>query len=584
MRLAELCQSVAETHADARAIVSDAGRISYAELMQRAVAAAAGIQRVSDRGGAVAICIKPGVDLVVAIVATTLAGRTYVPFEADAVSTISERRGLGVGVSLLVTDGSAAWSAPVVSAGVADLISAGRGGRPDRAPASAAAYIMFTSGTSGGAKGVAVPESAIINLAHQPDYCEIRAGDTIAQYSNVAFDASTFEIWGALLNGASIACLPEGAAADTRLLEEALDRHGVTTAFFTTALLNVLITIRPEILARRRTVLFGGERANAALVRVALSSCPKTRFVHVYGPTETTTFATAFDVRENQSLVAADVPIGSAIRGVSCRVFGEEMRPTPQGEAGEVFIGGAGLALGYWDDPDLTERRFVKDENGARWYRTGDLVRVEQDQLVFVGRRDRQVKVRGRRIELEAVERALCDLTGVVDAHVLVVDQGERAVLQAHVALAAGGPQDPQVLRAAAARWIPAHMVPDSIIQWRELPRNANGKIDVDQLRAKQAPSPGPAASGDTEEIVVAVWQRVLAHGDFARDSGFFEVGGNSLLVLRIVHELNRRFEVDLSVVEFLSNATVQALAELLVRKSAQIASAESSWGARREV
>ncbi|MDC7335362.1 amino acid adenylation domain-containing protein [Streptomyces lydicus] len=298
---------------------------------------------------------------------------------------------------------------------------------PDAVPApvpaaepapDAAAFIMFTSGSTGRPKGVALAHRGIAELVTDPGYLTLTSRDRVLFHSPMTFDASTFEVWAALANGAAVVvCTVERPSFED--LAQQAERHGVTVAFFTTALFHQLAVRRSRIFAPLRTVVVGGEALAAHHAGEVLRAFPWLELVNGYGPTETTTFATAH--RVTPADCAGQVPIGRPIAGATAHVLDEDGRPVPDGERGELWVGGSRLALGYAGRPELTAERFTTHPAWGRLYRTGDVVSRRPDGILdFHGRTDDQVKVRGFRIEPGEVEHALREQPEVADAAVTV--------------------------------------------------------------------------------------------------------------------------------------------------------------------
>ena len=265
------------------------------------------------------------------------------------------------------------------------------------------AYVIYTSGSTGEPKGVAVSHRAVNRLVMNTDYVQISPREVIAQASNVSFDAATFEIWGALLNGARMVLIAKGTLLSPQCLAAAIERHGITTLFLTTALFNQMVEQIPAALGKLRYLLFGGEAVDPERVKELLRNGPPSRLLHVYGPTEATTFATCYWVKA----VAADattVPIGRPIANTEIYILDANLNPVPIGVSGELYIGGPGLARGYLNRPELTAEKFIKHpftaDPTSRLYKTGDRARYLPDSNIeFLGRLDNQVKIRGYRIE-----------------------------------------------------------------------------------------------------------------------------------------------------------------------------------------
>jgi amino acid adenylation domain-containing protein len=558
--------------------VTDGGRtITYAELDRRARRLAGRLRDLEvGRGMRVGVCCDRSIELVVALLGVLTAGGAYVPLDP---SHPAERR-----TALLDDAGAVA----IVTAG------AGRGdARPEvrldssdgealEAPAAEAlalgggdlAYVMYTSGSTGAPKGVAVPHRAIARLVRDTDYVRLGPDDVVAHVSNPAFDAATFEIWGALLNGARLVLIPPDAALAPRALAGTLTRAGVTTLFLTTSLFNQVAQEAPDAFGALRHVLFGGETAEPRWVREVLRAAPPARLLNVYGPTETTTFATWHEVRELPER-ASTVPIGRPIANTEIYILDDRREPVPPGVGGELYIGGPGLADGYLGRPDLTAERFVPhpfdSTPGARLYRTGDRARFHADGVVeFLGRLDRQVKLRGHRVEPDEIEAALLRLPEV--GHAVVVTEGEASDtrrLVAYVVPAPGTSPRPAEIRSALRGTLPAFMVPGVVVVVPALPLTPNGKLDRAML---PAPDPGDAResahrvkpSNATERALIDIWEALLGvTGIGVRDS-FFDLGGHSLLAARMMTAVEREWGRRVPLTTLFTGPTIEHLARAL--------------------
>src|SRR6266566_4990765 len=305
---------------------------------------------------------------------------------------------------------------------------------------------MYTSGSTGQPKGVCVPQRAIARLVLNTDYVQMGPGERVAQAANSAFDATTFEVWGPLLNGGTVVLVPKEVVLSAKALAGYLVAQEISTMFLTTALFNQLVSQSPQVFASLRQLLFGGSAVDPSSVREVMSGGAPERLLHVYGPTEVTTFAT-WQLVTGVAAEAHTVPIGRPLANTQAYVLDGEMEPVPEGVRGELYLGGEGLARGYWGRPELTAERFVADPfssvGGRRLYRTGDLVRYRRGgELEYLGRSDQQVKIRGYRIEFGEVEAALGRQAGVREAVVAArggAGGSGEARLVAYVVRAAAG-------------------------------------------------------------------------------------------------------------------------------------------------
>ncbi|HZW76066.1 MAG TPA: amino acid adenylation domain-containing protein, partial [Caldimonas sp.] len=456
------------------AIADDGATLTYRQLNARANRLAHYLRAQGvEPGQRVGVCLERSPALVFTLLAILKAGAAYVPLDPDVPSERLAFMVHDAGASIVITrEALAACLAgascrllqlDVERAAIAEAPADGEG---VGALPSDLACVMYTSGSTGAPKGVAVPHRAIVRLVRDTDYVRLGPGDVVAQLSNPAFDAATFEIWGTLLNGARIAFVARDTVLAPRALADALKRHDVSTLFLTTALFNQVARDAPGAFSACRDVLFGGEAVDPKAVAAILRDGPPHRLIHVYGPTETVTFATWHLV----TAVADDaqtVPIGRPIARTEAYILDRYGEPAPIGVAGEIHIGGPGLALGYLGQPQLTEERFVPHPFAspeARLYRTGDRARYRVDGAIeFLGRFDRQVKIRGHRVEPGELEAALLRLSQVREAVVVVRgESAESRQMVAYVAPASGAQPTPAQIMGDLRRSLPPYMLPSA--------------------------------------------------------------------------------------------------------------------------
>jgi amino acid adenylation domain-containing protein len=419
-------QALATPHSTA--LWFDGESLTYGEMNARANQIAHCLRATGvGAGDLVAVQLERSAGLILALLGILKAGGAYVPLD---VSYPQARLAAMMGDAhprALITTRALASSLPETDAAVVllDEHAAIRVASIDNLPSTRTgedpAYVMYTSGSTGMPKGIVIPHRAVNRLVRNTNYIEIGPADRIAQASNVSFDASTFEIWGALLNGAQLVGVPKEVLLSPTELPAYLRDHRITTLFVTTALFNQIARTRPDAFRGLKHLLFGGERAEARWVREVLAHGAPERLLHVYGPTECTTFAT-WHLIHRVDPGATAVAIGRPVANTTAYVLDPHGQPVPVGVAGELHLGGPGLALGYLGRPELTAGSFFSSSFG-RLYRTGDSVRIRADYaLEFVGRRDTQVKIRGHRVELREIESILMRHPAVCDVAVVARD------------------------------------------------------------------------------------------------------------------------------------------------------------------
>jgi aspartate racemase len=562
------------------ALVHKDRRITYAELNRRA-------NRLADhlRGLGIGPDIPVGIyldrcpEMVVSILGVLKAGGAYLPLDP---AYPAER------IRFMLEDADA----PVVitSEALVDHLPQSRShrvclerARPDiegmseeNPPANARpdqlANIIYTSGSTGLPKGVEVLHRGVVRLVMETDYVRFDPEEVFLQLAPISFDASTFELWGALLHGGTCVLFPERVPSPP-MLEEVIRKEGVSTLWLTSSLFNAVIDEAPGVLRGVRQLLTGGEALSVSHVRRALELLPETRLINGYGPTESTTFASCYEIPRSLPAELSSVPIGRPIANTRIYLLDSRMQPVPVGVSGELFIGGDGLARGYLNREPLTAERFVADpfsgDPSSRLYRTGDLARYLPDgNIEFLGRIDEQLKIRGFRIEPGEIESQITGFPGVRQAAVIAHESGpgERKLVAYVVADDPGA--GATALRSHLGERLPGYMIPAAFAFLDALPLTPNGKLDRSRLpvldQVSSMPDSDSAPRSSVEEWMVGTWKELLSMERVGIHDDFFVLGGHSLLAVKLMARIRERYQQDLPLAILFQARTIAQISKIV--------------------
>ena len=588
----ELFEQQVERTPEAIALVFEAQEITYSELNARANQLAHHLIGLGVGPDViVAVCLERSIELVVALLAILKAGGAYLPLDP---AWPSERLGLllrQARPALMLTSGDR--TLPMGSDRTTILLRLDdpfmkAEYQPQQAPdfrhhsVRQLAYLTYTSGSTGVPKGVLIEHRGILRLLDPGNSYAISGADRVLQLAPLAFDAATFEIWGALLNGATLVMAPQ-VQLSLQELAGLLRQQRISTLWLTAGLFQAMVEEQLEALASVRQILAGGDVLAPGAVQRLLDRLPAGhQLINGYGPTENTTFTCCHRFAAGDAVDPGGLPIGRPIAATVVRVLDRDGHPCPIGVPGELHIGGAGLARGYLNNPGLTAETFIADplasNPGARLYRSGDLVSWNPDgTLAFHGRIDQQIKLRGFRIEPVEIETLLLRHPAVAQAAVVLrLDDPANPRLIAYWVPQTRGPSgaaaaSAEQLRVFLAERLPDYMVPAAFVELEALPLTPNGKVDRKAL-------PAPSFSGDEEQRVApstdlerqlhAIWAEVLGHGEFGVSDNFFLVGGHSLAAARLVSRIEQSLGSAPPLAALFHNPTIAGLCALLVGTS----------------
>lgn len=576
----QLFEAQVEKTPDAVALVFEDQQLTYRELNASANCLASHLRSLGVGPSAlVGICLERSLEMVVGLLGILKAGGAYLPLDSaypkERLAFMLE----DAQVSVLLTQQPLVKKLPPHQAQIVCLDTdweiinrENQQNKGSDVTADNLAYVMYTSGSTGRPKGVSVIHRGVVRLVKETNYVNLTTAEVFLQFAPISFDASTFEIWGCLLNGARLVICP-AYKPSLEELGQIIQRYQITTLWLTAGLFHLMVDERLEALKPLSQLLAGGDVLSVPHVHSFLqhTDC---KLINGYGPTENTTFTCCYPITKLTPL-GISIPIGRPIANTQVYLLDKHLQPVPVGVPGELYIGGDGLAQSYLNRPDLTTEKFVanpfSNEPGARLYKTGDLARYLSDgNIQFLGRIDNQVKIRGFRIELGEIERVLGKHPNIREVVVLVREDepGQRRIVAYIVANQKSTYAQSEYISFLQEQ-LPEFMMPSAFVMLEALPLTPNGKVD---RRALPAPSsqrpqleqPYVAPQSELERLLESVWSKLLKIDRPGIHDNFFDLGGNSILSLQVVVQVQQELGIDLPVVKLFQHPTISGLANYL--------------------
>ncbi|MBE8998848.1 non-ribosomal peptide synthase/polyketide synthase [Nostoc sp. LEGE 12447] len=599
----QLFEEQVDSTPNAVAVVYENQQLTYQQLNYRANQLAHYLQSLGvGENVLVGLCVERSLEMVVGLLGILKAGGAYVPLDPEYPAERLSFMLTDTHVKVLLTQEKLVESLPQHQARVVcldtdwhSISQANQDNLNSTVSAENLSYVIYTSGSTGTPKGVAVTHQAVNRLVLNTNYIQLTADECVAQAANIAFDAATFEIWGALLSGAKLVIITKSVLLLPEEFAVNIHKHKISVLFLTTALFNQLASVVPQAFSSLRYLLFGGEAVDPKWVLEVLDKGAPQHLLHVYGPTENTTFSSWYLV-EDLATTATTIPIGRAIANTQIYILDQSLQPVPVGVPGEIYLGGAGLAQGYFNRPELTKEKFIPNPfekagsrrqdsaavasprasaggrrqkvEGSKLYKTGDLARYLADgNIEYLGRIDNQVKIRGFRIELSEIETVLSQHGDVQVSCVIVREDtpGDKRLVAYVVAHQDCKPTISELRQFLKAK-LPDYMVPNAIVILESLPLTPNGKVDRRALPTPDLHSERQdkfvAPRNPMEEMLALLWTQVLKVELLGIHDNFFELGGHSLLATQLVSRIRNLFKVELALRELFARATVAELAQ----------------------
>ncbi|WP_368657017.1 amino acid adenylation domain-containing protein [Metabacillus halosaccharovorans] len=569
--ISQLFEDQVTLHPDQPAVLYDGDSYTYRELNERANQLARTLHAKGiSNSKAVGIMAERSMELIVGMLAVSKTGAAYVPIEPDYPTQRISNMLEDSGSEWLIVQGALKQTIPdhleIIDLQNPMLYTGEKNNLNLSTNPDSTAIMIFTSGTSGRPKGIMVTNRGISRLVKETNYVELNHQTRMLQTCALGFDVFTFETWAPLLNGGRLYLTNKEIYLDADNLKPFLLKHQINLMVPTTALFNHLLNQDPNIFNTLDTIIVGGEVMSPPHVRLLKQNHPKVKLKNGYGPAENTTYTSVYDVTGFET---GSIPIGKPISNTSCYVLDPFLQPVPVGVAGELFIGGDGVASGYANRRDLSVEKFitVPSLQGKRFYRTGDLVKWRSDgHLIYLGRQDDQVKIRGYRIELEEINQHVLGIQDVLESVVIPIKTANKETKLCAYYTAESLITSLE-MRNMLMQQLPDFMVPELYMQVEKMPLSANNKINKKALPTPEFASVSTEkqqVEDELEQAIAQVWQEVLAIDAIGVNDNFFAVGGQSLKGTLVVAKLRKVLNVDIGLNDLFLHSTIKDLAKLL--------------------
>ena len=571
----ELFEDQVNLYPDKTALVFKENSLSYKQLNERANQLARTLRKHGvGENEPVALLADKSLEVIVGILGIFTAGGGYVPIDPDYPEQRINFMVKDSGCRVLLTQDKYGHI-PVegvikLSLNSPSSYSTDKSRLKSINDPSSLAYVMYTSGTTGKPKGSMILQSGVIRLVRDTNYIRLTPSDRILLTGAMVFDATTFEIWGALLNGGCLYMCENSTILDHRALGEALKKNEITVLWLTSSLFTHIAELGTDIFSKLNYLFVGGDVVTVSSINKVRNDNPGLKVINAYGPTENTTFSTTFLVDRNYE---NNIPIGKPISNSTAYIFDRYMNYQPIGIIGELYVGGDGLSKGYINRDDLNKHSFIEHPYiaGERIYKTGDYASWLPDgNIEFHGRIDNQLKIRGFRVELGEIESAISEVEGIIEVVIkpLKISEGDMR-LAAFLNVSDTFSIDTKELSTKLKEKLPPFMIPSAFKIMHGFPKTINGKIDRDALvleisEIAEKNIQHLKTLTETEKKILEIWSDVLKTKDILTTDNFFEIGGNSLLSISVMSKIESVFNIELGLRVFFDSPRIKDLAEAI--------------------